>query len=463
MPDVASLIAELRRAPLSNAASLIRALQLGSQASLSRLVTSAGPQVVPIGRARARRYAAARDIRGLGYELPLFRVARGGTLARIAVLRPFAPESFFVEGITPLPRWMQGQRGDGVFEGLPIVLADQRPQGFLGRTFARRNSVFGLPDKPEDWSDDDCIVALAKAGEDAIGDLVVGDESARRLYANWTQKPRIVAPTERTASYPDLAEEAIDGVVPGSSAGGEQPKFGAIVGDTTSPIHVLVKFSPSDHSAAAARWRDLLICEHLALQSLRSIGFPAVESEILEAGSRTFLQTARFDRVGLRGRASVVTLLALTGEYVGMPPSTGRWLEAADRLATDRWLLPATMAQIRDLQLFGLFIANTDMHFGNLSFLPSDDGSMVLAPIYDMLPMSYAPVSNEVPQRSFVPPLPEPGHEVAWFEAGERAIAFWKTVARERRISRPFHAIAAENASVIRNAITRFSGDKPLG
>jgi hypothetical protein len=455
MPDVTNLVAELRRAPLSNAASLMRALGIGSQAALSRLVTRAGAQVVPIGRARARRYAAARDIRGLGVEVPLFRIDRHGTLTRIASIHPFAPGSFFVDGPAN-PRWMRGHQGDGVFDGLPICLMDQRPQGFLGRTFARRHAPLGLPDKPETWSDDDCIVALARAGEDGIGDLILGDESARRLYANWAIEPTDIPPAERTDIYPALAEEAIDGVTPGSSAGGEQPKFGAIVGGGSSPVHVLVKFSPADDSAAARRWKDLLICEHLALQTLRVHEFPAVESELLESGPRVFLQTTRFDREGARGRRPVVTLFSMNGEYVGMPPATGHWSDAAERLQRDRWILPSTLAQIRDLQTFGQFIANTDMHFGNLSFIPEGDGPMTLAPTYDMLPMGYAPVNNELPPRQYRAPLPEPGEEGAWFRAGERGIEYWQSVARDLRVSEPFRLLASENATIIGTAITRF-------
>ncbi len=52
-------------------------------------------------------------------------------------------------------------------------------------------------------------------------------------------------PDERSGTYPALAEAAIGGVLPGSSAGGEQPKFGAIVGTASGPEHVLVKFSPA--------------------------------------------------------------------------------------------------------------------------------------------------------------------------------------------------------------------------
>ena len=457
MPDIASLIAELRRAPLSSAAELIRALQLRSQTSFSRLVTSAGPQIVPVGRARARRYAAARDIRGLGHTLPLFRVDIHGTLTRIATVRPYAPEGFFVEGEAALPRWMQGQHSDGIFEGLPVFLADQRPQGFLGRTFARRNAAFGLPDKLEDWSDDDATVALSKAGEDAIGDLVLGDESARQLYSKWAEDPKIISFADRTIAYPKMADEAISGVMPGSSAGGEQPKFGAVVGDPASPTQVLVKFSPREDSATSRRWRDLLVCEHLALQTLRMHEFPTADSEIIEGGARMFLQTTRFDRVGARGRVPVVTLFAMNGEYIGMAPATGHWLEAAERLEAGRWLLPSTVAQVGKLKWFGQFIANTDMHFGNLSLIPEADGLMTLAPAYDMLPRYYAPVGNDLPHRKFVPPIPVPGQEAAWFEVGERAIEFWELAAYDERISAPFHTMAAENAVAIQNAITRFS------
>lgn len=164
MIDVADLVAELRLAPLSNAAALIRALGLGSQATLSRLVTRAGDAVVPVGRARARRYAAARDVRGLGTALPLYRVGADGALSEIGTLRPIVPDGYALERPANVARWMRGHRGDGVSEGLPVFLADARPQGFLGRTFARRHAAFGLPDNPEAWSDDDTIVALARGG-----------------------------------------------------------------------------------------------------------------------------------------------------------------------------------------------------------------------------------------------------------------------------------------------------------
>jgi HipA-like C-terminal domain len=461
MTDVAELVAELRRAPLSSAAVLMRALGLGSQATLSRLVTRAGEAIVPIGKARARRYAAARDVRGLGTALPLYRVDGDGKLSGIGTLRPFAPEGCALDAPAALPRWMRGQAGDGVFAGLPVFLADARPQGFLGRTFARRHADFGLPDKPENWSDDDAIVALARRGEDGVGDLVVGQESARRLYAQWAETPAPIAPDERASVYPVMADQAIDGVLPGSSAGGEQPKFGALVGPASDSYRVLVKFSPAEDSLASSRWGDLLICEHLALAMLRAVGYPAVPSEIVAGGSRLFLETRRFDRVGRQGRLPVVTLWAMNDEYAGVPPAAGHWPEAVARLAQQRWLLPATVAQVRGLHWFGHLIANSDMHFGNLSFFPQDDGTLELAPVYDMLPMLYAPIGSELHERRFAPPVPEPGQEAAWFAAAGIATAYWGSVAADLRITPAFRATAAANAASLRDLVARFSGRQP--
>ena len=61
-----------------------------------------------IGRARARRYAAARDVRGLPPSIPLYRVTPGGDLVRVAGIRAWAPRGHWVESDAPLPRWMRG-------------------------------------------------------------------------------------------------------------------------------------------------------------------------------------------------------------------------------------------------------------------------------------------------------------------------------------------------------------------
>lgn len=454
--DVSALVAELRRSPLSTAAPLMRTLGVGSQASFSRLVARAGDSIVRIGATRARRYAATRPIRDLGSGFPFFRVAPDGSMVRLGRATALAPAGCCVHDAAPLPRWMRGGRGDGVFAGLPLPCFDARPKGFLGQSFARRHAELRLPDRPDDWSDDDTLVALRHAGEDLPGDLVLGEASARRYYESLSRDREPVPRDDRARVYPMLANDAIAGVTPGALVGGAEPKFGALVGTSDAARHALVKFSPSEFSPSARRWCDLLACEHLALETLRARGIDAAASEIVEGGSRVFLEVVRFDRIGARGRRAVVSLAALNAEYLSLPAGAGRWVEAAQRLAALRWISPDIVERVRWLDAFGRFIANADMHLGNLSFLPRDDDTLDLAPVYGMLPMGYAPVAGDVPARSFNAPLPQPGHEAVWSSAGAAAADFWRAAANDDRVSDPFRAIAAQNAAIVERTLDRF-------
>ena len=457
MPDEASLVAELRRSPLVSADTLIRAVGIGSQATFSRLVTRAGDRIVAVGRARARRYAAARDIAGLGRAVPVYRIDAAGAMDRVAVLRPYAPAGLFADDPATLPRWMRGARGNGTCDSWPVFLRDARPQGFLGLAFAARHAAdLELPADPARWSDDDTLAALARGGTDVAGDLVVGDEAARRVYESWAHGAGAIDPDDRPRAYADLAREAIDGIAPGAVVGGDQPKFGATVNDRGAVRHVLVKFSPSEYSASARRWCDLLVCEHLAAEHLRRHGIAAVESGIVEGGARVFLETTRFDRAGERGRRAVVTLAAMSAEYLGASPPDGGWSGAVERLERDRWLERGVAEQVRVVETFGRLIANAGMDASNLALLPRDDGRLGLAPVYDMLPASYAPVAGEVPERAFTVPLPDPGHADAWLAAGRIASAYWQAVSRDERISPPFQAIASANAAAVEDALARF-------
>ena len=399
MPDPDALVAELRRTPLAGAASLIQALGLGSQPTFSRLVAKAGDRVVAIGSARARRYAAARDVRDLGRAVPLFRVDEAGRLGRIASLHPIEPAGVVIDG----------ERA-GAFEGLPGFLADLRPAGFLGAAFAGRVADLGLAGDPREWSDDETLLALASAGEDLPGDLVVGDESARRYYAWRAADLEAIARDARPKRYAALAEDALRSVVPGPTVSGEQPKFGTVVATENGPQHVLVKFSPAEYSPAARRWCDLLVCEHLALETLRAHGVPAVASEIVEGGSRVFLETVRFDRVGTYGRRT------------------------------------AAATQPRpELDAFARFIDDTDA--------TRRRGG----PVHGMLPMGYAPVGGDVPARAYAPPPPEPGGEAAWRTAGGWGVDFWQRVVVDDRVSRAFRTVARSNTLAIARTLAHFA------
>jgi hypothetical protein len=121
-----------------------------------------------------------------------------------------------------------------------------------------------------------------------------------------------------------------------------------------------------------------------------------------------------------------------------------------------------TQACIQLLWWFGRLIANTDMHAGHLSFrpqalgdasdLPRKAGPLALAPVYDMLPMAYAPMAGgEVPPRVFEPalPQPQPHQRQVWLQACWLAQQFWSTPAMDNRISDVFRGLCADNARVL--------------
>jgi hypothetical protein len=311
------------------------------------------------------------------------------------------------------------------------VVVDMTPAGYLGRRFAEHHAALELPPRLGDWNDDHRLLALARRGEDAPGDLIVGVESLER-HANG----RVSESRER--DYPRLAEQSAAGGA-GSSAAGEQPKFAAF----RAGRHVLVKFTLGDGTPSDARWRDLLVCEALALDVLREAGAPASRARVVDAGARRFLEVERFDRVGRDGRRGVLTLGPLDDDLVGVRDS---WTDAAARLVATRLLTPADARTIRLLEAYGIWIANGDRHFGNLGFF--GDGleerpKLALAPAYDMLPMQAAPHAGVVPPLPVTrPPLNAKLLDV-WSEASALAAVFWGRVAKDPRVSAPFRRAAS--------------------
>ena len=88
---------------------------------------------------------------------------------------------------------------------------------------------------------------------------------------------------------------------------------------------------------------------------------------------------------------------------------------------------------------FGLAIGNTDMHFGNISFYVEHDLPFALAPIYDMLPMFYAPLSDGTLRNEPLQSIPPTK------ESREMAKNFWKSISANANVSTSFRRIAKQN------------------
>ena len=388
-----------------------------------RALRRAEPEIIRIGRGRATRYGLRQSWPTLETtRFPLFRITESGTAQS-------AGELFTLAGRQTV--WMPAGT---ISDGLPIELADARPSGFLGRHFGALHADLRLPERLLDWSDHHILVAITRRGEDLTGNLVVGDES----FARWQA---LDSPGVTRDEYSALADATIAGHPPGSSAGGERPKFGAFVEDR----HLLVKFAARGGAGdvVARRWCDLLVLEALALDVVSTHDIPAAHSHIVETPSHCFLESERFDRVGARGRVAVLSLAAVHDN------AADPWARAAAVLRDAGRLSDEDARRLRWLDAFGALIANTDRHQYNLVFF-ADGERLRLAPAFDQVSMLYAPAADgQLPARSLALSYATADTLDVWDDARRAAREFWQRASEDGRVSDDLRRASAANASVL--------------
>jgi hypothetical protein len=376
-----------------------------------------------MGRGRATRYALQETWPNLDRSrFPLFRVTESGVAVSAGHLMTLAARQSV---------WMPAGR---VSDGLPIELVDARPSGFLGRHFAGIHADLRLPPRLADWSDHHILLAMSRRGEDVPGDLIVGEES----FARWQALDSVPASRD---DYPALAGATIAGHPPGSSAGGERPKFGVLV----DARQVLVKFAARGGAAdaAARRWCDLLILEGLALDVVASQGIAAAPTTVIETPSHWFLESERFDRAGVRGRVAVLSLAAVHDDLADS------WARAAAALRDAGRLTEEDSRRLRWLDAFGTLIGNTDRHQYNILFFP--EGSRLrLAPAFDQVPILYAPTADgQVPPRVFTVPNVTSDTLEVWDDARNAARRFWAQGSDDGRLSDDARLLCAGNTRLL--------------
>lgn len=439
------LLHRLRTAGPSTAQELQRALGL-NRSTFFRLVQKTGPELIRYGRTRAARYAVTRSIADLGSRLPLFRVLPEGGIESLATVVP-------LWGGGTLVQWVGGRVTE--HPGVPWFLDDVRPQGFLGRAFVMQHADLGIR-KLDELTADDTLRALALRGEDVPGNLLLGDASLKRFYervASADARGEAFGLERRRETYPGLARRALQGEIVGSSAAGEQPKFGATLASQGGLRHVLVKFSPPIDTGPGLRWADLLACEHLALTCLREVGLPAAQSELLEAEGYAFLEVTRFDRVLGLGRLPLASLGVVDAEFIGA--GSAHWAAAARVLSNQKRLSPKDAEDVGRLEAFGRLIHNTDRHAGNLSLFWRPDFTFSLAPIYDMVPMAFAPLGGHVVERTLVTPSPDETLLAVWEEMVRLGITYWQRVLDFPSVSSAFKQGPAAEALKTAQSLSR--------
>ena len=411
------------------------------QTAVSRKLRQMSANIITLKEGRSPRYAMTRNAFGGDDRLPLYMVDAHGNNTAVAYVRPLAHGGFFVDPLTGMPAVLLGDRKNGLYDSLPYFLFDLAPQGFLGRQIAEEmaSQSTDFPNDPRNWTVDHIGRYLVSNGDDLPGNFKFGEQAHLRVR----RKPIAVTPDD----YPQLAENVMNGILPGSSAGGEQPKFTAFCGDRLA--HVIVKFSPKSDEPIARRWRDILITEFHATEAIHARNFPAAETRLIEKGGRLFLESQRFDRMGEYGRMSMISLqyvdAAFTGEGSG-------WHRAMRELESIGLVSGQHCYDASFLWVFGLLINNTDMHLGNLS-LAIDGGVFRILPVYDMCSMGFAPKSGDIRPYSFVPPDIDTLDGLDDMKASLPAIRdmahdFWNRVAEDDRISDEFRSFLEQGNPV---------------
>ncbi len=451
MQQALSIIdAEFRQRGALTAGELASALGV-SQPTVSRLLARfPRSRLLRLGRARASRYAMVRELVSLGSTWPLYEIDAQGQSHLVGQFHALNAKQWCLQQDTPWETLRGNEFRDGLYPDLPWFLDDLRPQGFLGRAFARTHGgALGLPTDPRAWQADNVVLALLRHGHDLQGAFVLGAPMLSAVQERMLNDGDALPVRARSDVYPAHAETVLGGEWPGSSAAGEQPKFTVRIRDKNGGIrHALVKFSGRAGRLEDQRWADLLAAEHLAAGLLNENGIAAAGTELLEAGGRRFLEVARFDRVGAHGRRGLSSLAALDAAFFGQLQTP--WTDAADRLLDGGWLSAQDAGRLKLLWWFGTLIGNTDMHYGNVSLFLGRDLPLSLAPAYDMLPMLYRPdAEGGLPERRFAPMPPQPESIAVWSAASALAENFWTRAAASPLISKPFRKIAAQNAGIV--------------
>jgi hypothetical protein len=309
--------------------------------------------------------------------------------------------------------------------------------GVLGRLHAQRLAGTGLEPDPERWGIESTLYSALHL-RDAAGAITLG------TAPDVIRHQRLPLAGTRLADALDVLAQDVAATLPaGSSAGGEQLKFLAVL---ENGQHVLVKFTPPRGTPYGERWHDLLHAEQTASDVLSRHGVAVARAAVVESARRTYLLSERFDRIGEHGRRHVVAIADAHRAFLA--DSYSGWAASVAALARQGRLPPLDAERAAALMDFGRLIGNTDMHAGNLGLLVRLEdlraGRFSLAPVYDMLPMRWRPnhALGEAPDYAAFEIAPALINAAAAIPARD----FWQAISRHSAISPRLRAVGRQMA-----------------
>ncbi len=117
--------------------------------TLHRILHERGDQIVRLGSTKRARFALRRLLRGKNVPIPIYLIDASGQGTPVGFLDLIAPAGSFMR-LQPLGLPIAQDYANGVWDGLPYPLYDMRPQGYLGRIFAKQIAQYlDVPTDPE--------------------------------------------------------------------------------------------------------------------------------------------------------------------------------------------------------------------------------------------------------------------------------------------------------------------------
>ena len=139
-----------------------------SQPTLSRWVKRV-PNLVRVGETYHSKYALQTEAPGVGTEQGVYVVTEEGILKPAGVIKFLKANQ---SALTPTGT---------VYDGYYPPLYDMMPNGYMGGAFVHRyGRALEFPKELSDWTEAQKLIAITRRGEDLIGNLVFGRESAER-------------------------------------------------------------------------------------------------------------------------------------------------------------------------------------------------------------------------------------------------------------------------------------------
>jgi serine/threonine-protein kinase HipA len=290
------------------------------------------------------------------------------------------------------PPWLSEQASFAISRSLPLrpgplevpaahaFFANLLPEGRIRTLVARRLGI----------SVDNDFALLAALGGECAGALVVAAAVPKPSKHDW----RVLdsKELERLSSDGAAFVEAVAGGGVRLSLAGAQDKLP--VKFHQGRLFLPLDSAPSSHilKFASRDYKHLPENEAFVLALARACELPVVAAELYSVGKAKHLLLARYDRL-VDGDGAIRRLHQEDMcQALGLPPGRkyqeegGPSFERCFRVVADASVEPAldTRALLRWL-VFNALAGNADGHAKNLSLLRSLDGSVRLAPFYDLL------------------------------------------------------------------------------